>query len=69
MDMVGSNEMPLEGTLPQRLVSCFQSLDCLMSQSEPVVASYVMYERNLGSQSSRANIVATVCNILGINSC
>ena len=57
--------MALNGALPQRITSCFQSLDILMNQSEPVVSSFVPVEKNLGSQSSGQSVVETVCKILG----
>ena len=63
---VGDNDTVLNGTSPQRITSCLQSLDFFMTQSKPVVCSYVTAERKTsGSGKSNQGLVAAICNIIG----
>ena len=63
---VGDNDTVMGFTEPQRLRSCFQSLDMLMSQSEPIVTSYVPADKDDDRHQSSANIVEAMCGILGM---
>lgn len=54
------------GTLQQRISSCLQELDPLLTtDSEPVVSSMVVAEKRIGSDG-KGNLIECVCNIMGI---
>lgn len=58
-------DLEIGGTLQQRMSSCLQVLDRLLTSDEPVVASMVVAEKNTGAGNSR-NIVEAVMNIMNI---
>uniref|UniRef100_A0A182WHF5 Fatty acid synthase n=1 Tax=Anopheles minimus TaxID=112268 RepID=A0A182WHF5_9DIPT len=58
-------DMEIGGTLQQRLSSCIQVLDQLLTTSEPVVASMVVAEKRSSSGGAK-NIVEAVMNIMNI---
>lgn len=66
-DTMGDNNTVIGGTLPQLMSSCLATLDVLLQQQHPVVSSMVVAEKyKSASSDSKANIVETVINILGI---
>uniref|UniRef100_A0A182Y5H6 Fatty acid synthase n=1 Tax=Anopheles stephensi TaxID=30069 RepID=A0A182Y5H6_ANOST len=58
-------DMEIGGTLQQRLSSCIQVLDQLLTTAEPVVASMVVAEKRSSSGGAK-NIVEAVMNIMNI---
>ncbi|KAL9897232.1 fatty acid synthase-like [Glossina fuscipes fuscipes] len=65
-DMVEDKiDIDIGGTLQQRISSCLQELDTLLSAPDAIVASMVVAEKRLGSSDS-ASIIETVMNIMGI---
>ncbi|KAM7359337.1 fatty acid synthase 3 [Cochliomyia hominivorax] len=58
-------DMEIGGTLQQRISSCLQELDTLMSVPDAIVSSMVVAEKRAG-RSGNENIVETVMNIMGI---
>ncbi|XP_050076401.1 fatty acid synthase-like [Anopheles maculipalpis] len=58
-------DMEIGGTLQQRLSSCIQVLDQLLSTQEPIVASMVVAEKRSSSGGAK-NIVEAVMNIMNI---
>lgn len=66
MDAVGGNDVVLNGVLPQRLASCFKSLDIFLNQPEPIVTCYVTAELSNVSKLAGVNLVDTVCKIIGM---
>jgi fatty acid synthase len=65
-DMVeDSLDMEIGGTLQQRISSCLEELDTLLSINEPIVASMVVAEKRY-SASAKGSIFDTVMNVMGI---
>ncbi|KAL9890872.1 fatty acid synthase-like [Glossina fuscipes fuscipes] len=65
-DMVEDKiDIDIGGTLQQRISSCLQELDTLLSAPDAIVASMVVAEKRFGS-SGGENVVETVMNIMGI---
>uniref|UniRef100_A0A182P667 Fatty acid synthase n=1 Tax=Anopheles epiroticus TaxID=199890 RepID=A0A182P667_9DIPT len=58
-------DMEIGGTLQQRLSSCIQVLDQLLTASEPIVASMVVAEKRSSSGGAK-NIIEAVMNIMNI---
>lgn len=58
-------DIEIGGTLQQRISSCLNDLDKLLSASDPIVASMVVAEKKTG-RTSQENIIETVMNIMGI---
>ena len=66
MDTVGDNETVLGGTVPQRLLSCLQSLDALLTQKEPVVSSFVPAEKESNADRKTSDsLMQTICKVMG----
>ncbi|XP_055540270.1 fatty acid synthase-like [Wyeomyia smithii] len=64
-DMVEDKvDMEIGGTLQQRITSCLQELDTLLSCEDPIVASMVVAEKRSGFGSK--NIIEAVMNIMNI---
>jgi fatty acid synthase, animal type len=59
------HEIEVGGTLQQRLSSCLEELDTLMTSDRPVVGCMVVAEKRSESLSKR-NILETIMNIMGI---
>lgn len=57
-------ELVIGGTLQQRMSSCLQELDGFLHQSQAVVSSMVVAEKNAGMTTS-LNLVQTVLGIIG----
>lgn len=61
------NDVVLGGTLQQKLTSCLNSLDTLLSCKEPIVSSIVVAAKNVGTHTARTrSVIETVMNILAI---
>ncbi|KAH8255859.1 hypothetical protein KR032_009533 [Drosophila birchii] len=58
-------DVEIGGTLQQRISSCIQELDNLLSSKDPIVSSMVVAEKRSGRSGSE-NIVDAVMNIMGI---
>lgn len=58
-------DMEIGGTLQQRISSCIQELDNLLSAKSAIVASMVVAEKRSG-RSGNESIIDTVMNIMGI---
>lgn len=65
IDSLGDNDTVVGGTLPQRMVSCLQTMDQFMQQPHPVLASMVVAEKRK-AESSGTSLVSCVANILGL---
>ena len=66
--MGGSNETVIGGTLPQRMSSCLAVLDRLLSQTHPVLSSYVLASKisSKTEKGSGSDLVGAVAHILGV---
>lgn len=69
---MGNNETVVGGTLPQRISSCFNVLESFLNQNNPVVSSFLLAEKDLGSKKSsgtgeQKNLLESVTNILGMS--
>lgn len=59
-------DMEISGTLPQRINSCLEVLDSLLTlKSEPVVASMVVAEKHQ-DESKKGNIIEVIMSIMAI---
>ncbi|XP_055905959.1 fatty acid synthase-like [Eupeodes corollae] len=58
-------DLEIGGTLQQRISSCLQELDVLLSCPDPIVASMVVAEKRLG-QAGEQSLLETVMNIMSI---
>lgn len=58
-------DMAIGGTLPQKIASCLEELDKLLTCPDPVVASMVVAEKNVNYEKG-GDIVEAVMNIMGI---
>ncbi|KAI5764340.1 FASN protein [Gulo gulo luscus] len=69
LEAMGSNDMVVGGTLPQRMSSCLAVLDFFLSQPHPVLSSFVLAEKKAAAQgdsSTQQDLVKAVAHILGI---
>ncbi|KAH8379368.1 hypothetical protein KR009_004445 [Drosophila setifemur] len=58
-------DMEIGGTLQQRISSCLQELDNLLSVEDPIVSSMVVAEKRSG-RSGNESVIDAVMNIMGI---
>lgn len=58
-------DMQISGTLPQRITSCLEVLDCLLTADEAIVGSMVVAEKQL-FEFRKDNVLESLFNILGI---
>lgn len=59
-------DMEISGTLPQRINSCLEVLDTLLTyDNEPIVASMVVAEKHF-DVAKKGNIIETIMNIMAI---
>lgn len=66
LENLGDNDTIIGGTLPQRMVSCLQTIDVLMQQPHPVLASMVVAEKRKADTSGSVSLISCVANILGL---
>ncbi|XP_028050812.1 fatty acid synthase [Monomorium pharaonis] len=66
IEMMGGNDTEVGGTIPQHMSSCLTTMDIFLQQPHPVLASSVLAEKYKLDDSNKADLVATVANILGI---
>ncbi|CAK9300196.1 unnamed protein product [Gordionus sp. m RMFG-2023] len=68
METMNGNETVVGGTLPQRINSCLDTLDLLLSSSHPIISSYVLAEKggNTSQTQSKINVIDAIAHILGI---
>ncbi|XP_022703888.1 fatty acid synthase-like [Varroa jacobsoni] len=67
LETMGGNETVVGGTLPQRIISCFNVMDQFMAQDHPVVSSLVKAEIvKTAAGSSSADLCASVAHVLGV---
>ena len=72
IENLGSNDTVVGGTLPQRMVSCLETMDYFLQQSTqiPVVSSYILAEKlqkTSGSSDTSVSLLETIAHILGIS--
>ena len=69
LDNLGDNDTEIAGTLPQRIASCLETLDTLMSQDDAVVSSFIPADKrgSVGADSSEksVNVAGAVGHIMG----
>jgi fatty acid synthase, animal type len=58
-------DMEIGGTLQQRISSCLEELDGLMTANAPLVSSMVVAEKSYSS-SGKGNILETIMNVMSI---
>uniref|UniRef100_A0A1L8DZ80 Fatty acid synthase n=1 Tax=Nyssomyia neivai TaxID=330878 RepID=A0A1L8DZ80_9DIPT len=66
LEHLGDNETIVGGTLPQRMVSCLQTMDLFLQQPHPVLASMVVAEKRKADNTGRMSLVTCIANILGL---
>ena len=69
MDTMGGNDTVISGCVAQRMPSCLATLDCFLSQTCPVVSTFVPAERVdvASNQGSKVSLVESVAHILGLS--
>ena len=58
-------DMEIGGTLQQRISSCLEEMNVLMTFNEPIVSSMVVAEKNIRG-GGKGNMIETVMNIMSI---
>lgn len=66
IETLGNNDTVIGGTLPQRMVSCLQTIDIFMQQPHAVLASMVVAEKRKADASAGVSLVGSIANILGL---
>merc|ERR1711934_1263479 len=69
LDSMGDNDTVIGGTLPQRMSSCLATLDTFLTQTHPVMSSFVLADKKTkasGDQGNKADLVQSIANILGV---
>ncbi|KAL8163353.1 UNVERIFIED_CONTAM: hypothetical protein K2H54_018774 [Gekko kuhli] len=68
LETMGSNDIVVGGTLPQRISSCLEVLDHFLNQPHPVMSSFVLAEKVLSRSDggSQRDLVEAVAHILGV---
>ncbi len=61
----GQLDVEIAGTVQQRISSCLNELDVLLTTSDPIVLSMVVAEKKSGL-TGKTNIVDSVLNIMGV---
>ncbi len=65
---MGDNDTEVGGTLLQRISSCLAALDTFLTQSHPVMSSFVLAEKKMKSachQSNTPDLIQSIAHILG----
>ena len=67
LETMGDNDTVVGGTLPQRMTSCLTCLDQFLNQSNPVVSSFILAEKQKRKVdgAGKPSVVAAVLHILG----
>lgn len=60
------NNSIVQGTHPQRMVSCLQIIDYFMQQPHPILSSMVIAEKRKADGNAGVSLVDSVFNVLGI---
>lgn len=63
--MNGKTDLAIGGTIPQKINSCIEQLDLLLTTPEPIVACMVVAEKK-SNDSSDNDIIAILTNIMNI---
>lgn len=64
---MGDNETEVQGTIPQRMASCLETMDSFLRQTHPILGSIVLAEKHKPADAAyRISLVEAVANILGI---
>jgi fatty acid synthase, animal type len=58
-------DMTIGGSLPQRITSCIEVLDLLLTTEDPIVSSMVVAEKKV-FDTKKDNVIEVLFNILGI---
>ncbi|XP_018397404.1 PREDICTED: fatty acid synthase [Cyphomyrmex costatus] len=66
IETMGGNDTEVGGTLPQHMQSCLATMDIFLQQPHPVLASSVLAEKHKSDDDNKADLVATIANILGV---
>ena len=66
LENLGDNDTIIGGTLPQRMVSCLQTMDTFMQQPHAVLASMVVAEKRKADAAGGVSLVGSIANILGL---
>lgn len=61
----GQLDIEIAGTVQQRIASCLNELDILLTTSDPIVQSMIVAEKKSGS-CGKANLIDSVLNIMGV---
>lgn len=60
-----NSEMEIGGTLPQRINSCLDVLDLLLTLDDPIVASMIVAEKHK-DESKKRNVIDVIMSIMAI---
>ena len=70
IETMGDNDVIIGGTRPQRMTSCLATLDQFLNQSQAVLSSFVMAERQTsaaaGGDGNKVDMVKAVAHVLGM---
>ncbi|KAK2504120.1 hypothetical protein MC885_011188 [Smutsia gigantea] len=68
LETMGTNDIVVSGTLPQRIASCLEVLDLFLHQPHPVLSSFVLAKKATAHSDSgpQRDLVKSVAHILGI---
>ncbi|XP_039309287.1 fatty acid synthase [Solenopsis invicta] len=66
MEMMGGNDVEVSGTIPQHISSCLATMDIFLQEPHPVLASTVFAKKYKSDDGNKADLVATVANVVGI---
>ncbi|XP_055312062.1 fatty acid synthase-like [Sitodiplosis mosellana] len=66
IESLGDNNTIVDGTLPQRMISCLESMDLLMQQPHAVLGSMVIPEKYKAERSDDVTLASRVANIMGM---
>ncbi|XP_011142771.1 fatty acid synthase [Harpegnathos saltator] len=67
-ELMGDNDIMIDGILPQLLSSCLKTIDSFLSmeQQYPVLSSMVIAEKHKSDDGNKIGLVELIANILGI---
>lgn len=63
---LGSNNIVIGGSKPQRMASVLQTMDLFMQQPYAILSSIVVAEKGIADAGSGVGLVKTIANILGL---